>query len=96
VVTQFLALMDGLSQRRNVFVISTTNLPNALDTALLRPGRFDIKLEIPPPDEAGRRSIFAIGLKGKPQAPDISIADLATEAEGFSGAEVRAVCTQAA
>ena len=77
-------------------ILGATNRPDILDPALLRPGRFDIKLEIPPPDEASRHSIFAIGLKGKPQGPDISIAELAAAADGFSGAEVRAVCTQAA
>jgi transitional endoplasmic reticulum ATPase len=96
VIGQFLAEMDGVEELNGVLVLGATNRPDMLDPALLRPGRFDIKLEIPPPDESGRRSIFAIGLKGKPQAPDISIADLATEADGFSGAEVRAVCTQAA
>ena len=77
-------------------MLAATNRPDILDPALLRPGRFDVQLEIPLPDVAGRREIFRIGLRGKPLAEGIRVDDLAEQTEGFTGAEVRAVCTQAA
>jgi len=67
-----------------------------LDPALLRPGRFDTVLEVPPPDREGRRTIFEIGLRGKPLADDVNVDDLAAGSEGLSGADIHGVCKEAA
>ena len=88
VISQFLAEMDGVEDMNGVLVLGATNRPDMLDPALLRPGRFDIQVEIPLPDAAGRQQIFEIGLRGKPLSGDIDIAALALATEGFSGAEV--------
>ncbi len=96
VISQFLAEMDGVEDLNGVLVLGATNRPDILDPALLRPGRFDIQIAIPLPDRTGRREIFAIGLRGKPLAEKVNIEALAEAAEGFSGAEIRAVCTRAA
>ncbi|MBV8266764.1 MAG: AAA family ATPase [Planctomycetaceae bacterium] len=96
IIGQFLAEMDGVEELNGVLVLGATNRPDILDPALLRPGRFDVRLEIPLPDVAGRREIFRIGLRGTPLVEGIRIDDLAERTEGFTGAEVRAVCTQAA
>src|SRR6202041_3608900 len=77
VVAQLLALMDGLSQRRNVIVIAATNLPNALDPALRRPGRFDREISISIPDRDGRKEILEIHSRGMPLAGDVDLAHLA-------------------
>jgi transitional endoplasmic reticulum ATPase len=77
-------------------ILGATNRPDILDPAILRPGRFDLLLEVPLPDLAGRRQIFEIGLRGKPLAKDVSIDDLAEKSEGYNGAEIQAVCTRAA
>ena len=70
VIGQFLAEMDGVEELNGVLVLGATNRPDILDPALLRPGRFDMLVEIPPPDGEGRRSIFAIGLSDRPLAKD--------------------------
>jgi len=67
-----------------------------VDPALLRPGRFDLILEIPLPDLEGRKEIFEIGLRGKSISKDVRTKDLAIETEGFTGADVQAVCRRAA
>ena len=71
VVAQLLALMDGLTKRQNVIVIGATNLPNALDPALRRPGRFDREIAIPIPDRHGRQEILEIHSRGMPLAEDV-------------------------
>jgi transitional endoplasmic reticulum ATPase len=96
VVAQLLALMDGLAKRRKVIVIAATNLPNVLDPALRRPGRFDEVVEIPLPDESGRCEIFTIHLQDKPVGVGISSKNLASRTDGFSGADISSVCTRAA
>ncbi len=96
VISQFLAEMDGVEDLNGVLVLGATNRPDILDPALLRPGRFDIQIAIPLPDLAGRREIFQIGLRDKPLAEGVQIDALADATEGFTGAEVRAVCTRAA
>ncbi|MGD1000301.1 MAG: CDC48 family AAA ATPase [Candidatus Brocadiia bacterium] len=95
VISQFLTELDGVEELEGVLVLAATNRPDLLDPALLRPGRFDILLNIPPPDEDGRRQIFEIGLHGKPIAGDVSASELAAETEGFSGAEIQGVCRRA-
>lgn len=96
VIGQFLAEMDGVEELTGVLVLGATNRADILDPALLRPGRFDVQLEIPPPSRSDRREIFAIGLRGKPAADDINLDELADRSEGFSGADVQAVCRRAA
>jgi transitional endoplasmic reticulum ATPase len=96
VIGQFLAEVDGVEELNGVLILGATNRPDILDPALLRPGRFDLQLEIPLPDSAGRGEIFRIGLRGKPVDPDISIDELVEQTEGFNGAEIQAVCTRAA
>jgi transitional endoplasmic reticulum ATPase len=95
VISQFLTELDGVEELEGGLVLAATNRPDLLDPALLRPGRFDILLTIPPPDENGRRQIFEIGLRGKPIAGDVSASELAAETEGFSGAEIQGVCRRA-
>ena len=95
VISQFLTEMDGVEELEGVLVLAATNRPDLIDPALLRPGRFDILLEIPPLDCDGRREIFQIGLRGKPVADEVRADELAVQADGFTGAEIRAVCRRA-
>ena len=96
VVAQLLALMDGLNQRQNVIVIGATNIPNALDPALRRPGRFDREISIPIPDRHGRLQILEIHSKGMPLAADVRVEHLAEITHGFVGADLEALCREAA
>ena len=96
VVAQLLTLMDGLSQRAQVVVLAATNLPNALDPALRRPGRFDREIVIPIPDRDARREILDIHRKGMPLAPEIDVNHLASITHGFVGADLEALCREAA
>jgi transitional endoplasmic reticulum ATPase len=96
VVAQLLALMDGLSKRQNVIVIAATNIPNALDPALRRPGRFDREISIPIPDRNGRLEILEIHSRGMPLAQDVDMAHLAGITHGFVGADLEAFCREAA
>jgi len=96
IVAQLLALMDGLTRRENVIVIAATNIPNALDPALRRPGRFDRELAIPIPDRSGRLEMLEIHSRGMPLAQDINLAHLADITHGFVGADLEALCREAA
>ncbi len=96
VVAQLLSLMDGLKSRENVIVIAATNLPNAIDPALRRPGRFDREIIIPIPDRNGRREILEIHSRGMPLAADIDLERLAAITHGFVGADLEALCREAA
>ncbi len=96
VVAQLLALMDGLNRRQNVIVIAATNIPNALDPALRRPGRFDREIVIPIPDRNGRREILEIHSRGMPLAGDVNLNRLAEVTHGFVGADLEALCREAA
>jgi transitional endoplasmic reticulum ATPase len=96
VVAQLLALMDGLEARGQVIVIAATNLPNALDPALRRPGRFDREIAIGIPDTAGRREMLEIHTRGMPLASDVSVQVLAEVTHGFTGADIAALCREAA
>jgi transitional endoplasmic reticulum ATPase len=95
VVAQLLALMDGLSQRQHVVVLAATNLPNMLDPALRRPGRFDREISIPIPDQHGRREILEIHSRGMPLAQDVALPRLAAITHGFVGADLEALCREA-
>ena len=96
VVAQLLALMDGLNKRQNVIVIGATNIPNALDPALRRPGRFDREIAIPIPDRHGRQDILEIHSRGMPLKPDVDMNRLAEITHGFVGADLEALCREAA
>ncbi len=96
VVAQLLSLMDGLKSRKNVIVIGATNRPEALDMALRRPGRFDREIELRVPDSEGRREIFQIHTRGMPLAEDVNLDDLADRTYGFVGADIAAMCREAA
>ncbi|HHV24227.1 MAG: CDC48 family AAA ATPase [Methanosarcina sp.] len=96
VVAQLLSLMDGLKSRKNVIVIGATNRPEALDMALRRPGRFDREIELRVPDTEGRLEIFQIHTRGMPLTEDVILRDLAQITYGFVGADIAALCREAA
>jgi transitional endoplasmic reticulum ATPase len=96
VVAQLLTELDGIETLEGVLVVGTTNRRDMVDPALLRPGRFDLLLEVPLPDLAARTAIFRVHLTGKPVAPDVDAADLAAATPGFSGAAIAAACDRAA
>ena len=95
VLAQFLAEMDGIEELKGVLVLGATNRPDRHDPAVLRPGRFDAVVDIPPPDEQARREIFEIHLRGKPLARGVDAATLAACTEGLSGADIAGVCHRA-
>ncbi len=95
VVSQILTEMDGLEDLHNVTVIAATNRPDILDPALLRPGRFDRLIYVPVPDKDARKEIFRIHLRGKPLAEDVNLDNLAEKTEGYTGADIEAVCNEA-
>jgi transitional endoplasmic reticulum ATPase len=96
VVAQLLALMDGLESRGQVIVIGATNIPNTLDPALRRPGRFDREISIGIPDKKGRLEILHIHTRGMPLAKDVDLEKLAEITHGFVGADLEALCREAA
>ncbi len=96
VVAQLLALLDGLESRGQVIVIGATNIPNTLDPALRRPGRFDREISIPIPDKKGRLEILQIHTRGMPLAEDVSLEKLADITHGFVGADLEALAREAA
>lgn len=96
VVAQLLALMDGLARRQHLIVIAATNLPNVLDPALRRPGRFDREIAIPVPDRFGREEILGVHSRGMPLAENIDVRHLAEITHGFVGADLEALCREAA
>ncbi len=96
VVAQLLALMDGMSERGQVIVLGATNRPESLDPALRRPGRFDREIEIGVPNGEGRLEILQIHTRGMPLAEDISLQELASELHGYTGADIKALCREAA
>jgi len=96
VVAQLLALMDGLKSRGQVIVIGATNIPDMLDPALRRPGRFDREIGISVPDKNGRLEILQIHSRGMPLASEVSLERLAEITHGFVGADLEALCREAA
>ena len=95
-ISQLLTELDGVEELKGVLVIAATNRKDMLDPALLRPGRFDLLLEVPRPDTRGRTQIFEVHLKGKPLAADLGNSDFAERTEGFTGADIETVCRRAA
>jgi transitional endoplasmic reticulum ATPase len=96
VVAQLLALLDGLESRGQIIVIGATNIPNTLDPALRRPGRFDREISIPIPDKNGRLEILQIHTRGMPKASNVSLEKLAEITHGFVGADLAALAREAA
>ncbi len=96
IVAQLLALMDGLESRGQVIVIGATNRIDAIDPALRRPGRFDREIEIGPPDKEGRKEILKIHTRNMPLADDVNLDELAEMTYGFVGADLAALCKEAA
>jgi transitional endoplasmic reticulum ATPase len=97
-VPQILAELEGFdtAQKNPLLFIGATNEPWSLDPAVLRPGRFDEKVYVGLPDALARRKIIELNLKGRPLAPDVDLDALAGLTEGFSGADVKNICEQAA
>ncbi len=96
VVAQLLALMDGLKGRGQVIVIAATNLPDSIDPALRRGGRFDREIEIGIPDKKGRMEIFQVHTRGVPLADNVKIEEYANSTHGFVGADVALLVKEAA
>nr|MBP6314362.1 ATP-dependent zinc metalloprotease FtsH [Chitinophagaceae bacterium] len=95
-LNQMLVEMDGFSGDSGIIVLAATNRPDVLDTALLRPGRFDRQISIDIPDLAGREDIFKVHLKGLKKADNLDIHKLAAQTPGFAGADIANVCNEAA
>lgn len=95
-LNQILTEMDGMNQKKNVFVIGATNRPGLLDSALMRPGRLDQLVYIPLPDKLSRLSILKTKLSKAPVSKDVDLDELAKKTEGFSGADLTEICQRAA
>ena len=95
VVTQFLTEMDGIEELKGVMVLASTNRPDLIDPALLRPGRFDFVLELPRPDLQTRQAIFQVHTRGKPLGKNVSLEVLAMETEGLAGSDIASICQKA-
>ncbi len=95
-LNQLLVEMDGFDKHTNVVIIAATNRPDVLDSALLRPGRFDRRVMLDKPDIRGREAILAVHAKDKPIDPDLTLTDLARQTAGFSGADLGNLLNEAA
>jgi len=96
VISQLLTEIDGLLSLQNIVVIAATNRPDMIDPAVLRPGRFDRRVYVPPPDYNARLTILKIKTNEMPLDKDVSLEDLAKKMQGYSGADIDAVCREAA
>ena len=96
VLSQLLAELEGLQPRQQVLVVAATNRPDLLDAALLRPGRFDRLVYVPVPDTAARASILQVQLRQMRVAVAVNVRRLAERTEGFTGADLSALCNAAA
>src|SRR5437588_4645153 len=95
VIAQLLTEMDGIEGREGVIVLAATNRSELIDPALLRPGRFDLVVELEYPTEEERSAIFAVHTRGKPLVPEITMQELAQLTPGRSGADIEAICRRA-
>jgi len=95
-LNQILTEMDGFSSSEGVIVIGATNRPDVLDPALLRPGRFDRRVTVQPPDKAGRLAVLRVHTRGVPLAEDVDLEALAAKTPGLVGAELRNLVNEAA
>ena len=96
VVNQLLTEMDGLEELEDVAIIAATNRPDILDAGLMRPGRFDRHIHVKEPDEEARLAIFNVHTKNMPLAKDVDLKKLAKNTDGYVGADIEAVCREAA
>ncbi len=96
VVNQLLTEMDGLEELEDVAIIAATNRPDILDAGLMRPGRFDRHIKVDLPNEDARLSIFKVHTECMPLADDVSLEKLAKQTDGYVGADIEAVCREAA
>ncbi len=96
VIAQLLTEMDGIEGREGVITLAATNRPELIDPALLRPGRFDMIVELQYPSEEERRAIFAVHLRGRQVAPEVTVEELAKLTPGRSGADIESICRRAA
>jgi len=95
IVSQLLTEMDGIGELQGVVVIAATNRPDMLDPALLRPGRFEKLIYVPPPDERSRLEILRIHTRGMPLDEDVDLVELARITEGYTGADLAALIREA-
>ena len=95
VISQLLTELDGLEELKDVVIIGATNRPDLLETALLRPGRFDRMLYIAPPNLEARMEIFKIHTRNKLLDNGVDLKDLVKRTEGYTGADIAAVCNSA-
>jgi len=96
VISQLLTEIDGLITLQNVLVVAASNRPDIIDPAVLRPGRFDRRVYVPPPDEGARLKILEIKTRNMPLSDEVSLKDLARRMNGYSGADIDSVCREAA
>jgi len=96
VISQLLTEMDGIVSLDNIVVLAASNRPDIIDPAVLRPGRFDRMIYVPSPDEKTRLQIFQLYTKGMPLSKEVSLPSLARTTKGFSGADIEALCREAA
>ena len=96
VISQLLTEMDGIVTLEDIVVIAATNRPDIVDPAVLRPGRFDRLIYVPQPDEKSRLEIFNIYTKNMPLTKDVDVAHLAIVTKNYSGADIEALCREAA
>jgi transitional endoplasmic reticulum ATPase len=96
VVSQLLTELDGLEDLEDVVVVATTNRPDLIDSALLRPGRLDRHIHVPVPDEDARRAILEVHTRDKPLADDVDLDRVARKTDGYVGADIEAVAREAA
>ncbi|MFN8355490.1 MAG: ATP-dependent zinc metalloprotease FtsH [Spirosomataceae bacterium] len=95
-LNSLLVEMDGFATDSGIIILAATNRPDVLDSALMRPGRFDRQISIDKPDIVGREAIFRVHLKPLKLAPDVDVKKLAAQTPGFAGAEIANVCNEAA
>lgn len=95
VVSQLLTELDGLEELEDVVVVATTNRPDLIDNALLRPGRLDRHIHVPVPDEEARRAILAVHTQSKPIADDVDLDAVASRTDGYVGADLEALVREA-
>jgi transitional endoplasmic reticulum ATPase len=95
VATQFLTEMDGIEELKGVLVLASTNRPDLIDPAMLRPGRFDFVIELPKPDLKTREEIFRVHTRGKPLGKGITPEGLALESDALVGADIASICQKA-
>ncbi|XP_057777370.1 cell division control protein 48 homolog B [Salvia miltiorrhiza] len=94
-LTTMLTEMDGLEQAKGILVLAATNRPHAIDAALMRPGRFDIVLYVPPPDLEGRHEILGVHTRKMKIDKDVNLREIAEDTELFTGAELEGLCKEA-